>query len=185
MNMHVNLRFRPPGLAWWLSLALLAGLLLLLILARQGAPAGPGGHLGQHAREARLAEIDTRFRQGVAMLQAGQNEHAAVAFHRVLELAPELADAHVNLGFALLGMGRHRAAHDFFVSAMEIKPDQVNAYYGLALALEQLGDIPGALGAMRSYIHLAPANAPQVRKARAALWEWEESQIKARAKPGK
>ena len=145
----------------------------LLQVARLAAPQMSDKIATEPKRTERLEEIDIRFRQGVVMLQAGQHEHAMVAFHRVLELAPKLSDAHVNMGYALLGMQRHRAAHDFFLSAIELKPNQVNAYYGLALALEHLGDLPGAIGAMRSYVHLVPANTPQVRKARAALWEWE------------
>lgn len=159
-----------------LVVLLLGAGFLLLNAARLAVPEqrpDPGKNPAEHVRAKRLAEIDTRFKQGVAMLQAGQHEHAAVAFHRVLELSPRLPDAHVNLGYALLGLGRPKAAHDFFVSAIELKADQVNAYYGLALALEKLGDLPGALGAMRSYVHLAPPDAPQMRKARAAIWEWE------------
>ena len=34
-------------------------------------------------------------------------------------------------------------------------------------------DYEGALGAMRSYIHLSPPNDPFLAKARAAIWEWE------------
>lgn len=138
---------------------------------------------GRPARAARLAEIDNRFKEGVAMLRAGRPAQAAVAFHRVLELAPRLADAHVNLGYALLGMERPEAARDFFLSAIEIKPDQVNAYYGLAVCLEALDDLPGALGAMRTYVHRAPADGAHVIKAKAAIWEWEEA-LKKGGKPG-
>jgi tetratricopeptide (TPR) repeat protein len=165
-------------LVWLIPLLLFAGALALLNVARLQAPPTVSAQAAvpaKHAREARLAEIDARFRQGVAMLRAGKNEHAAVAFHRVLELSPRLPEAHVNLGFALLGMERHRAAHDFFLSAIELKPEQANAYYGLALALEKLGDLPGALGAMRTYVHRAPADSAHLRKARAAIWEWEEA----------
>lgn len=109
------------------------------------------------------------------MLRSGRHDQAAVAFHRVLELSPRLPEAHVNLGFALLGMDRPKAAHDFFMTAIDLKPDQVNAYYGLALALEKQGDILGALGAMRTYVHRAPSDAAHLRKARAAIWEWEAS----------
>ena len=40
--------------------------------------------------------------------------------------------------------------------------------------LEQQGDLQGALGAMRTYIHLAPPDDPFRRKAMSATWEWEE-----------
>ena len=161
--------------AWLAGALLLGALLLFLNAARLGAPATARVDPAGHARAARLAEIDNRFKEGVAMLRAGRPAQAAVAFHRVLELAPRLADAHVNLGYALLGMERPEAAKDFFLSAIEIKPDQVNAYYGLAVCLEALDDLPGALGAMRTYVHRAPADAVYLRKARAAIWEWEEA----------
>jgi tetratricopeptide (TPR) repeat protein len=163
----------------WLAVFVFLGTgLQVLNAARLSAPAQPAtlnGQILDRARAARLVEIDSRFKQGVAMLRAGRYEYAAVAFHRVLELSPRLSDAHANLGFALLGMKRYQAAHDFFSSAVDLKPDQVNAYYGLALALVELGDLPGAIGAMRSYLHLVPANTPHARKAREAIWEWENA----------
>ncbi|MBK8161760.1 MAG: tetratricopeptide repeat protein [Gammaproteobacteria bacterium] len=124
-------------------------------------------------RDPRLAEIDLRFQQGVVMLHAKRYDEAVTAFHQVLKLSPRLVDAQVNMGYALLGLGRDEAARDFFQGAIDLRPYQGNAYWGLATALENLGDIPGALGAMRTYIHLAPADDPYVRRARAALWEWD------------
>lgn len=126
-----------------------------------------------HAREMKLREIRTRFDQGVVMLHAKEYEHALTAFHRVLELDPQLPEAHVNLGFALLGMDKPAEARDFFASAVELRPRQFNAYYGLAVAHERLGDLPAARGAMRTYTHLAPQDDPFRRKAEAALWEWQ------------
>lgn len=126
-----------------------------------------------HARQRRLAEIDQRFRQAAAMLHAKQYAHASVALHRVLELAPKLPQAHVNMGYAMLGLHRDAVARDFFMSAIDLKSSQLNAYYGLALALERLGDLDGAKGAMRTYIHLTNPDDPFLPKARAALWEWQ------------
>jgi tetratricopeptide (TPR) repeat protein len=93
----------------------------------------------------------------------------------VLELAPRMPEAHVNMGFALLGMGRPQAAADFFRSAIDLRPTQANAYYGLALAAEAQGDLPSALGAMRSYLHLSKGDDPYRTKARSAIWEWEQA----------
>ena len=126
-----------------------------------------------HSREKTEAEIKQRFQQGVAMLHARQYEHALTAFHRVIELAPSMPEAHVNAGFALIGLERYAVARDFFEGALAIRKDQVNAYYGLAEALEGLHDLPGALGAMRTYLHLAPADDPYRHKAESAVWEWE------------
>jgi len=127
---------------------------------------------GSPASEARADEVAQRFRQGVIMLHAGEHEHAATAFHRVLALAPRLPEAHVNMGFAMLGQFHHGLARDFFESAIALRPSQRNAYYGLAAAFEGLGDVRGAVGAMRTYIHLSPPDDPYLRKANAALWEW-------------
>ncbi len=125
-------------------------------------------------QDPRMAEIRLRFQQAVMMLHAGRYEYAATALHRVLALSPRLTDAHVNMGFALLGLQRYREAEAFFRNAIELDPYKGNAYWGLAEVFEAQGDLPAALGAMRTYIHLAPPGDPYVRRARAALWEWED-----------
>ncbi|MBI2307339.1 MAG: tetratricopeptide repeat protein [Rhodocyclales bacterium] len=137
-----------------------------------GAPV-TGRPAAAHVAEKKKAEIDARFAQGVVMLHSRQYDFALAAFHRVLELAPEMPEAHVNAGFALLGLKDYGAARDFFESASELRREQANAYYGLAVALEGLHDLPGALGAMRTYLHRAPANDPYRVKAESALWEWQ------------
>ena len=120
------------------------------------------------------SELRLRFNQAVVMLHAKQYEHAATALHRVLVLAPQMPEAHVNMGFALLGLQRNAEARAFFDGALALRPEQANAYYGLALAWEAKGDRAMALGAMRSYLHLARHESPQhLARARAALWEWQ------------
>ncbi len=126
-----------------------------------------------HAAERRSAEVRARFEQAVMMLHARQYEHAAAALHRVLELAPEMPEVHVNMGYAMLGLERPGAARDFFEGATALRPGQANAYYGLALSLERLGDFEGALGSMRTYVHLSPPDDPFAAKAKAAVAEWE------------
>ncbi len=130
-----------------------------------------------HAAQARKQEIRTRFDQAVIMLHARRYEHAATALHRVLALDPTLPEAHANMGYAMLGLERYPEARDFFLGAIELRPGQVNAYYGLAVALEELNDLAGALGAMRTYVHLAAPEDPYRRKGEAAIWEWEAKQL--------
>ena len=145
--------------------------------ARTGAPG--------HVRAAQRAEVQSRFDQAVLMLHAGQHEHALTALHRVLELAPQMPEAHANMGFALMGLQRAAAARDFFASAIALNAMQANAYYGLAMASDALGDRPAAVGAMRSYLHLARnEDERHLRKARAALWEWESTSGSSKPQPG-
>ena len=121
---------------------------------------------------------------GVTLLNAKQFEAAASELHRVLELAPQMPEAHVNMGFAMIGVQRYAMARDFFNVAIDLNKHQLNAYYGLAVALEGLRDLPGALGAMRSYVHLSKADDVYQRKANAAIWEWEAELQKAQGNNG-
>lgn len=129
-----------------------------------------------HAKQQKQTEIAKRFEQAVLMLHAEQYDYAVAALHRVLELAPNMPEAHVNMGFALLGGGNFDAAHDFFQSAIALRPSQSNAYWGLAVSLEALCDIEGAMGAMRTFIHLGDPQNKFMTRAKAALWEWETIQ---------
>lgn len=106
------------------------------------------------------------------MLQMRQYDYALTAFHQVLKLAPELPEAHVNMGFALIGLERWRDAASFFETAIELRRDQMNAYYGLAIALQAQGDLPGAIGAMQTYVHRAKQDDPFRNSAEAALAKW-------------
>jgi len=123
------------------------------------------------------AAADTRqlFELAVERMQRREYEAALQLWHRVLLRNPEIPEVKVNMGFALFELGRVDAARDFFDSAVEQNPYQANAYYGLALVDEQSGDLESAMGAMRSYIHLAGPNEDDrfLRRARSALWEWE------------
>jgi tetratricopeptide (TPR) repeat protein len=173
---------RIRAIALTIAAVVAGGALIHRVLTPDAGPAAtatpartdPRSDPAGHAAESREREIALRFQQAAMMLHAGQHEHAIAALHRLLDLAPRMPEAHVNMGFALAGLKRHAAARDFFASAIELNPMQANAYYGLALAADELGDRPAAVGAMRSYLHLARKEDPRhLSKARAALWEWE------------
>jgi tetratricopeptide (TPR) repeat protein len=147
-----------------------------LIPKTKVAAVDPAQHPRAHAAAAREKEIAKRFQEAVMMLHAKQYDYAITALHRVIELSPRMPEAYVNMGFALLGLKKYKAAGDFFNAAINIRPYQANAYWGLAVSLEGRRDLEGALGAMRTYIHLAPSDPNSrdyVRRARSAIWEWE------------
>lgn len=131
-------------------------------------------------------ELRRQFDAAVLLLHSRQYRDAQTSLQRVIELAPQLPEAHANMGFALLGLQQAAAAREAFERAITIKPEQANAYYGLALAHEAGGDLELALGAMRSYLHLARGESEaHLRRARAAVWEWESqlAQRRGAARP--
>lgn len=168
-------------------LLLLAIAALLVVLSRSpelaslephadAAAVDPDQHPRAHARAAVDQEVSKRFQEAVMMLHAKKYDYAIIALHRVIQLAPRMPEAYVNMGFALIGLKKYKAASDFFNLAIQLRPYQDNAYWGLAVSLEGMNDLEGALGAMRTYIHLAPSDPKSqdyVRRARSAIWEWE------------
>lgn len=144
---------------------------------------GSKAHLALHAHDARQREVRQRFEQAVMMLHAKQFELAVPALQRVIALSPAMPEAYVNMGFALLELNQAGPAEGHFNAALSIRPEQANAYYGLAIALEQSCDLAGALGAMRTYLHLSEDDDRFQRRARAAIWEWA-SQLEASTQIG-
>jgi len=124
----------------------------------------------QSEQERRVAE---RFQQAIGLLHAKRYDYAIAALDAVLELAPGMPEAYVNMGYAFIGLEEFGPAQGAFEKAIDVKVDQVNAYYGLAIALEGKKQYEPALGAMRTYIHLSEPDDPFLAKARSALWEWE------------
>lgn len=174
---------RLPALGLTLVLTLATGLLIAYWPNEFGTVTSGNAKQGDfeaHATSKRKEEIDREFAEGARLLSAREYQAAASALHRVLELAPEMPEAHVNMGFAMIGMAQHAMARDFFEAAISLRTTQMNAYYGLAVALEGIGDLEGALGAMRTYVHRSNPEDPFVRKANAAIWEWEEQIAKSR-----
>lgn len=121
------------------------------------------------------------FAEGLGHFRRGDAHAAARAFEAARRADPHVPEAYLNLGFAYLEMGRPEAARVLFEQTSAMAPGMANPYFGLAEALEALGDIPGARGAMRTYLHLAPEEDPFRKQAMAALWEWEATNSPAAA----
>jgi Flp pilus assembly protein TadD len=120
------------------------------------------------------SSVKRHFDWAVTQLRTGHFQQAIDGFRAVLEHSPAMPEAYINTGFAQIELQQYDQAVQSFQTAADLRPGQVNAYWGLALSLEGLCDIPGAIGAMRTYIHLSSPDDPFLAKARAALWEWEQ-----------
>lgn len=171
---------RAGGWPALVAVALLGALVAVFCRIQPDATASSAGDVPgsasmprAHAAQQHKLELDQRFSRGIALLATRQYEAAASAWHGVLALAPRMPEAHVNMGFALLGLNRFGVARDFFEVAIDLKNSQINAYFGLALALEGLGDLPGALGAMRTYIHLSTDDDAHATRAKTDVLRWE------------
>lgn len=175
---------RVPALVLTVMLTVVTGSLITWWPRSSGnaLPVSAAKDPAGHATQKRIEEIDRRFKEAVALLNARQYEPAVAELQRVLALSPKMPEAHVNMGFAMLGLQRFPSARKFFENAIDLRTTQVNAYYGLAVALEGMQDTGGALGAMRSYVHLSKPDDPYQRRANAAIWEWEE-QLKKNPTP--
>jgi len=136
-------------------------------------PAQPEQHDSQN-NNANDSQLKRHFDWAVTQLRSGHYQQAINGFRAVLEQSPAMPEAYINTGFAHIELQQYEQAMKSFQTAIDLRPTQVNAYWGLAVSLEGLCDIAGAMGAMRTYIHLASADDPFLVKANAALWEWEQ-----------
>lgn len=80
-------------------------------------------------------------------------------YQRVIELAPEWVEAHINLGVALYQMGRTREAQDAFRAAVDLDPMNGISRYNLGCVLEEQGEIDEAINHLRSAARMMPAHA--------------------------
>ncbi len=122
--------------------------------------------------------IELLFNSGIGFMQRKQYQQAVNQWQKLLALTSTMPEAYVNLGYALFELADYPAAKNNFQHALTLEPYQANAYYGLAICYEKSGNIAAASGAMRSFIHLSKKDDAFVRKAQAALWEWQTTQQK-------
>lgn len=80
-------------------------------------------------------------------------------YDRVLELAPDWIDAHINKGVALYQMGRIDEARAEFHSAVELDPLNGISRYNLGCVLEEQGEIEDAIRHLRRAAKAMPAHA--------------------------
>lgn len=133
------------------------------------------------ARNEHQVLLDKYFNNALSYMQNKQYPQAVLVWNELLLINDSIPEVHVNQGFSLFEMGHIEPASKHFQRALELNSYQINAYYGLAICFEKMEDMESAMGAMRSYIHLADDNDPFVRKAQSALWEWENDLKSQRA----
>ncbi len=92
----------------------------------------------------------------VLYLQRGLAEQALPIIERVLELAPDAADAHGNKGSALQALERFDEAILAFRIAIQYAPETAHHHYNLGNSLRAAGDKTAAVLAYHNAIRWAP-----------------------------
>jgi tetratricopeptide (TPR) repeat protein len=84
---------------------------------------------------------------------------AVDAYRRVLALAPDWIDAHINLGVAFYQLGRTDEARLEFYTAVNLDPSNGIPHYNLGCVLEEQGELEEAIDHLRRAAVVMPAHA--------------------------
>jgi tetratricopeptide (TPR) repeat protein len=93
---------------------------------------------------------------GVCLDDQKKYEAAEAAYHKAIDLAPDLADAHYNLGMCLADQQRYEAAERACRIAIDLRPGWADAYYCLGNTLAKQKNHAAAAEAFRKAIALRP-----------------------------
>jgi len=117
----------------------------------QAIKGGGGSKLATSEQDA-LHLID----EGHVLEAEGRIEEAKQHYLDAIRLAPNLAQAHLNLGNFLLATGDLKGALNSFSTAIKHKPDYAGAYYNIGNALLCNGQLDDALANYRKALEINP-----------------------------
>jgi tetratricopeptide (TPR) repeat protein len=129
-------------------------------------------------------EVTSWFARGIA-LEEDPNTHAEAisAYHRVLDLAPNHAAAHINLGTLYYNRQEFGLAERHYREAIEADPRYALAYFDLGNVLDETGRVQEAVQTYKAALQLAPTYADahynlalafeKLREPRKALKHWQ------------
>jgi tetratricopeptide (TPR) repeat protein len=129
-------------------------------------------------------EVSSWFARGIA-LEEDPSTHpdAIAAYHRVLELAPNHAAAHINLGTLYYNRQEFGLAERHYRQAIEADARYALAYFDLGNVLDETGRVQEAVQTYKAALQLAPTYADahynlalafeKLREPRKALKHWQ------------
>ncbi|MFH1011054.1 MAG: tetratricopeptide repeat protein [bacterium] len=103
-----------------------------------------------------VGSAEDLYRQGRALVWAGNYEEALVEFEQVVARKPDHAEAWCGKGVVLGNLGRNTEALQAFEKAIQLKPHGANAWNNKGGALGNLGRYTEALEACEKAIQLKP-----------------------------
>jgi tetratricopeptide (TPR) repeat protein len=84
---------------------------------------------------------------------------AVETYRRVVALAPDWIEAHINLGVAYYQMGQLEPARAAFRRAVDLDPQNGISLYNLGCVLEEVGEVDEAITHLRNAARIMPAHA--------------------------
>jgi len=134
---------------WWVGVCLL---MLMLIAVAPGC---------SRNRPGPTPEVVEAMNRGVALMSQYDYLGAAAAFESVLDLAPELAEARINLAIALFNLGRKEdqdldRAGELLRGLLAERPDDVRALYSLGILLQHIGNAEEAVAVFDRVVQRRP-----------------------------
>lgn len=97
------------------------------------------------------------YNDGYAAMESLNLTRAIKLFKEVLELEPDMLEAHFNLGVCYRMRGNKENQIHHFEEAVRLKPDMPDAHYNLGLAYSDARMYPQAIAEFRQVVELKPS----------------------------
>jgi tetratricopeptide (TPR) repeat protein len=132
----------------------------------------------------RESEVAAWFARGISLEEDPATQTEAIgAYHKVLEIEPTHAAAHINLGTLYYNRQEFGLAERHYRQAIETDPRYALAYFDLGNVLDETGRVKEAIQTYKTALQLAPTYADvhynlalayeKVREPRKALKHWQ------------
>jgi len=129
-------------------------------------------------------EVASWFAHGIALEEDPNTQAEAIsAYHKVLEIEPTHAAAHINLGTLYYNRQDFPLAERHYRKAIEGDPRYALAYFDLGNVLDETGRVQDAIQSYKTALQLAPTYADahynlalayeKLREPRKALKHWQ------------
>ncbi len=129
-------------------------------------------------------EVAAWFARGISLEEDPATQAEAIAaYHKVIEIEPAHAAAHINLGTLHYNRQDFGAAERHYRQAIEADPRYSLAYFDLGNVLDETGRVPEAIQVYKTALQLAPTYADahynlalayeKLRQPRKALQHWQ------------
>jgi tetratricopeptide (TPR) repeat protein len=105
-------------------------------------------------------DVTELFARGIALEEDPNNHAAAIQiYHRVLDLDPSHAAAHINVGTLYYNRQDYALAEKHYRRAIEIDPRYALAYFDLGNVLDETGRVAEAIQTYNTALQFAPTYA--------------------------